>query len=160
MTWRHWPRLVPLFGQELGGILRFPGEGVNGRANLEGPFVSIMHTLEGTHKKCFVLEGLKTGASGGAAIVGPDRRFAGSLNLLDIFFHPNFAKSAGDLVEAAIEGVQGTIVSYVDSTNDGRIKVLKKAGFKKAGTISEGVTALGGMPDEGKKCDIVIMARK
>ena len=160
MTWRHWPRLVPLFGQELGGVLRFPGEGVNGRANFEGPFIPIMHSLEETHKKCLVLEGLKTGASGGAAIIGPDRRFAGSANLLDVFFHPNFAKSAAGLVEAAIEGVQGTVVSYVDTSYDERIKVLKKAGFKKAGTIPEGVTAPGGMPEEGRKFDIVIMARK
>lgn len=152
VRWRDWPRLNALFSIQEGDFLRSVGWGLHGISSFEGGFLHLKKALEKDASYRAKLLASEHGAVVGCAALTKDSRWHGDVWLLDVFVHPNFASSTGQLLDA-LALPEGKIQCYADSRSAAKICTLEQAGFRQEAVFKEQIRA-----DDGERLDVRVYA--
>ncbi|MCK5328190.1 MAG: GNAT family N-acetyltransferase [Candidatus Latescibacteria bacterium] len=129
VRWRDWPRLNALFCIREGDFLRSVERERYGVSSFEGGFLHLKKALEEDAAYQAKLLESEHGAVVGCATMTKDPRWHRDVWLLDLFLHPDFASSAGQLLDA-LNFPEGKIQCYADSGSPDKIRALEQAGFR------------------------------
>lgn len=151
LLWRDWPRIAVMSSRKTGWYLRSMRLGHRGATNFEGPFLGLIRSVEEGKLQSVVLE-TEAEAVVGHATLGPDPRWQGDVQLLDLDVHPNFEDQAGKLIEALVPAA-GKVQCYVDAEAAAKASALEAQGFQVEATL-EGQIRRG---DE--RLDVTVYAR-
>ena len=148
VRWLDWHRLNALFAIREGGFLRRVGRGLYGVSSFEWGFLHLKRDLEEDATYQAKLLGSERGGVVGCATLAKDPRWHRDVWLLDLFVHPNFASSAGQLLDA-LDFPEGKIQCYADSRSSEKMRALEQAGFRQEALFKAHIQA-----DDGERLDV------
>ena len=148
VQWRDWPRLNALFCIREGDFLRSVGWKRYGVSGFEEGFLHQKKALEEDAAYQAKLLESEHGAVVGCATLARDSRWHQDVWLLDTFVHPDFASSAGQLLDA-LNFPEGKIQCYADSGSTEKMRALEQAGFRQE-TVFKGQLRT----DDGARLDV------
>ena len=154
VEWHDWPKVTALSGIVNGEALRSLVWNVYGPTNMEGGFLNFKHDLEAENiygdAKLLIAS---DGAIVGWATVNRDTRWRPATAVLDLFFHPNFAKEVPALL-SSVAFPDTKVQCYVDSSAKKKAEVLEAAGFTCEGRFKNQFTY------GGQDYDVSVFARR
>ena len=154
VDWRDWSGMSALTCQRAGSGIKLVSLEVYNRYSMEHVFLDMYRKiLEGRQIQATALESESTGATVGTAILMPDPRFPGT-SVLDLFVHPAFEGSAGDLLSALSLGThEGKIEAYAEPGDSAKLQALEDAGLRQEAVLRGQIKLDSGLSD------VVVMGR-
>lgn len=149
-TWGDWPHLNLLYHQPRGDWFRSVRHRLYRPQSYEGPFLEERVELERGFLSAKTLV-TDEGTVVGNLVCGPDPRWAGAVDLLDLHVHENYAEHASRLLETVPERTT-KIISYARQ-GTGKEQALRRAGYAEEGRLK------GVLRGESGPYDVLILAR-
>ncbi|MFH1009470.1 MAG: GNAT family N-acetyltransferase, partial [Candidatus Latescibacterota bacterium] len=129
VQWKDWPRANILFTLREGDFLRSVAHERYGASSFEGEFLCLQERIEEDPSYQVKLLESEHGAVVGVATLIRDARWHRDVGLLDLFVHPHFTGSTGQLLES-LDFPEGKTQCYADSGSTDKIRALEQAGFR------------------------------
>ena len=132
--WAHVPAAHPLFMGDYPGLVRCAPLGLVGRWSPEWPLVGLLNTesrrlAAREAPRAVALRNLSTGAVAGFATWAHRSRGKGTC-VIDVYCHPAYWSSAGDLLDALQTPSASRLLAYADTGCEAKAQFLRRAGFE------------------------------
>ncbi len=142
--WRDWAGYTGLACQTRGSPVRSVLLSLYGRRSMEGPYLSLRHTIV-SHPKARLqsLETTDDGAVVGMAWSAPDPRFPG-VALCDLCVHPFYKEHAAPLAAATVPE-NGRCHAYAEADDEPTIAAFESRGLSVEARLPDAIV-VGGRP--------------